>query len=133
MGKIGAFFVGAIMFRKSYTSHLVLTVLQCLRLTCLLARAAALTGSRCGVPAAGSSVADFRLRELGLFEPRAAAALGSSWLVEHEKVLEVAARLLLWAEAMPTIPPPPEPLPFLMKKAIAALLLHSEPSSSPIP
>ena len=80
-------------------------------------------------------MADFRLRELGLFEPRAAAALGSSWLVEHEKVLEVAARLLLWAEAMPTIPPPPpEPLPFLMKKAIAALLLHSEASSSsPIP
>ena len=80
-------------------------------------------------------MADFRLRELGLFEPRAAAALGSSWLVEHEKVLEVAARLLLWAEAMPTIPPPPppEPLPFLMKKAIAALLLHSEASLSPIP
>ena len=82
-------------------------------------------------------MADLRLSELGLFEPRAAAALGSSWLVEHEKVLEVAARLLLWAEAMPTIPTPlplpPEPLPFLMKKAIAAaLLLHSEASSSPM-
>ena len=80
-------------------------------------------------------MADLRLSELGLFEPRA-AALGSSWFVEHEKVLEVAARLLLWAEAMPTIPtppPPPEPLPFLMKKAIAALLLRSEASLSPIP